>query len=141
MAAADPIAALVALLLADASVAALVGTRGFGGELPAGETGSMPRKAFVLRGSGGVPLTGASFVEHDAQRIDLFAFGETPREAEKVRAACALALRRARRQLVSGVLIHWVNPAGGFSQGREPETEWPRSFQSFQCFHALEAAA
>lgn len=139
MSAADLEAGLVAYLKADVDVALLVATRVFGGELPAGQTAAMPRKAIVLRASGGVSLTGDSHVEHDSQRVDLFAFGETPHEAARVATTAALALRRLRRGVYGGVLIHWVNPASGRSSGREPQTEWPREFQSFQALHALEA--
>jgi hypothetical protein len=50
---ADPIAGLVALLLADAGVAALAGVRVFGGELPKAEAQFMPRAALVVAPSGG----------------------------------------------------------------------------------------
>ncbi|MDZ4307562.1 hypothetical protein, partial [Allopontixanthobacter sp.] len=76
--AADLTAAVTAYLKSDAALAALVGTRVFGGEMPPAETAQMPRKALVLRASGGVSLTAGSHAEHDTQRLDLFSFGETP---------------------------------------------------------------
>jgi hypothetical protein len=135
---ADPIAALVAMLKADGPTASLVGGRVFGAELPPAETAAMPRRAIVLAPSGGPSLTGGSYAEHDAQRVDLFAYGATPSEADAVRRAAARALRRVRRGVWAGVLIHWVRSAGGFSLARDPDAAWPRSFQSFQVFHALE---
>jgi hypothetical protein len=134
---ADPIGALVAALLADADVAAIVATRGFGGELPAEETAAMPRPAFVIRASGGVPLTGGSFVEADAQRLDVYAYGRTQRQASQLADLIALKLRRIRRSIIGGTLIHWVNSAGGYTSGRDPETDWPRAWRSFQVFFAL----
>lgn len=138
---ADLVAALVALLLADAGVAALAGAYVFGAELPAGVTDEMPRKALVVVPSGGVSLTGASYVAHDTQRIDLFAFGATPIEAEALLQAGTEALRGIRRVVSAGVLIHWAQTAGGFALARDPDAAWPRAFRSFQVFHALEAAA
>lgn len=135
---ADPIAAMIELLAADPDVAELAGARVFGAELPPGETEHMPRRAIVLRPSGGTSLTGGSYAEHDTQRMDLFAFGATLREAEQLRAAAALALRRTRRSVWAGVLIHWVRSAGGYSAGRDPDAGWPRVFQSFQVFHSLQ---
>ena len=137
---ADLVGALIAYLKADAATAALAGGRVFGGELPAGETASMPRAAIVLAASGGSSMTGGSFVEHDTQRVDLFAYGATPREAEMLCDTAALALRRLRRGVVGAVLIHWVQPAGGALGARDPNAAWPRAFQSFQIFHALGAA-
>ncbi len=137
--AADPIAAVVAYLLADGDVAAKVVARGYGGELPPAETKLMPRAAFVVKASGGAPLTGASFAEADVQRIDIYAYGRTPNEAGQLSSLIMLKLRRLQRRVVGGVLLHWVNSAGGYTSGREPETEWPRAWRSFQVFFALVA--
>jgi hypothetical protein len=137
---ADPVAALVAYLKADAGVAALVGTRIFGLELPAAEASAMPRKAVVLQASGGAPLVGG-YLEHTAQRIDAFAYGETPYEAERVRRAVFDSLKQLRRAVAASTLIHWVEDAGGFSTQRDPDGGWPVSFQSFQTFFATAAAA
>lgn len=137
---ADVIAALVSFLKADAGVAALVGTRVFGLELPAAEAGSMPRKAVLLQASGGVSLTAGTFAEHDTQRIDAHAYGETPFEAARLRRAVKDALKPLRRQVVDQVLIHWVEPAGGWATLRDPDADWPDAFQSFQAFFAEPAA-
>lgn len=135
--ASDPIGALVAILLGVADIAGQVDDRGFGGELPADLAASMPLRAFVIRGSGGVPLNDDSNVEVDTQRVDVFTYGRTPAEAAMLMADVALALRRVERQVAAHTLVHWVNSAGGFSQGREPDTQWPRVFQSFQMLYAL----
>lgn len=134
---ADPIGALVAAMLADTDVAAIAGTRGFGGELPAEETALMPRAAFVIRASGGVPLMGGSFIEAEAQRVDVYAYGKTQRQASQLGELLALKLRRLQRKVIGGTLIQWVNSAGGYTSGRDPETEWPRAWRSFQVFFAL----
>lgn len=136
--AADPIAALVELLKADVAVAAVTGGRVTGGEVPAKEAKNMPRAALVVAASGGVSLTAGSFVEHDTSRVDLFGYGATPEEANRVLATAALALRRVKRALAAGVLVHWVSPAGGATGGRDATLAWPRAFQSFQVFHALQ---
>ena len=137
---ADIILGLVTFLLADTPVAALVGTRVFGIELPDSEAASMPRKAVVLTPSGGATLTGGSYVEHTGQRFDVFSYGETPFESERVRRAVFDALKALQREVKSGVLIHWCEPAGGFANLRDTETDWPINFQSFQAFHAETAA-
>ncbi|MBB5987432.1 tail completion protein gp17 [Sphingobium lignivorans] len=134
---ADLISAIVALLKADSPVAALAGERVFGGELPPDEAKQMPRHALVVVPSGGPSLTGRSYAEHDSQRLDLFAYGATPSDAAVLLQAGALALRRARRQVRAGILLHSITVAGGFSAGRDPDAAWPRAFQSFQVLHAL----
>lgn len=137
---ADPIAAVVALLEADADVAALVGTRVYGGELPAGEADSMPRAAIVVMPTDGPSFAAESTVEHDTQRMDILAYGKTGHEAARVRAAAAAALTAALRVVSGGVLIHWVKSAGGFSSQREPDVGWPVAAQSWDVFFALSPA-
>ena len=126
-----------AYLLHDPATFAVTGGRIFGGELPSKESAQMPRTAIVIKASGGVPLLGGTYVEHDTQRVDLFAFGKTPNAAGGVMRTAALALRGLRPSVHAGCLIHWANPASGSIAGREPETEWPRQFQSFQVMHGL----
>lgn len=137
---ADIIAGLVTFLKADAPLTALVGARVFGLELPASEAKSMPRPTVVLQASGGSTLVEGSYVEHTAQRIDVFSYGETPFEAERVRRAVFDALKALQREVSAGVLIHWCDPAGGYANIRDPDTKWPINFQSFQAFHAETAA-
>ncbi|MBB99190.1 MAG: DUF3168 domain-containing protein [Rhodobacteraceae bacterium] len=138
---ADPVRALRELLKANADVAALVGSRVFGGELPAAETKSMPRAAIVLRPSGGASLTAGSYARHDTQRIDLLAHGATPMEADALARLCRVIVCDIRRQVVEGCLIHWVDVAGGLSAERDRDAYWPVALQSFQIFHALEAVS
>ena len=137
---ADPVSAIRALLLADAGVAGAVSGRVFGGELPAEEARAMPRAALVVSASGGVPLAADTYVEHDSLRFDVFAYGATPPEAAALLELASLVLRRARRGVWAGLLVHWVQPAGGYSDGRDPQLAWPRAFRSFQIAHSLEPA-
>lgn len=138
MAEADIIKAITEVLKTDGNVAGLAETRVFGGELPGEEAAFMPRNAVVIQPSGGVSLAAGSFLNHDTQRLDLFSYGATPFEAEALRRLCRRALVNVRRRIVSGCLIHWIEPAGGFFAGRDPDAAWPRAFQSYQVFHALE---
>ena len=133
----DLIGAIVALLAADPAVAAIADVRVFGGELPPDETAAMPRGAIVVEPSGGTSLLGGSYAEADTQRIDITAYGATPRQAAELMEAAAGVMRRIRRTVSAGVLIHWANSAGGFQAGREPNTEWPRVWRSFQVLHSL----
>ncbi len=138
---ADVIDGLITFLKADAPLTALVGTRVFGLELPAAEAGEMPRTAVVVQPSGGSTLTEGTYAPLTAQRVDVFSYGETPFEAERVRRAVFDALKALRRAVNASVLIHWCDPAGGFANLRDPDTTWPINFQSFQAFYAETAAA
>lgn len=109
------------------------------GELNEDETPGMPRGALLIKSSGGFDTDGDSFVETATRRIDLFAFGATPREAGMLMATAALAFKQLRRGTYGNVLIYWAKSAGGQSSGREPVVEWPRAFQSFQIKYGLAA--
>ncbi|MBW8638996.1 DUF3168 domain-containing protein [Hoeflea sp. WL0058] len=136
----DIIAAMVALLKADSGVTALVGLRVFGLELPREEVDDMPRKGVILRPSGGVSAQGG-YLELTADRIDAISWGETPYQASIVSLAVLVALKRLRRRVISGVLIHSAEEAGGRLPIRDAETDWPAMTQAFQVLYALKAAA
>ena len=138
---ADVIAALEAVLKADAGVAALAGARVFGTELPAAESASMPLKAVVLRPSGGASLTGAGWAEHDTQRVDAFCYGETFDQAMRLDRAVHASLGALRRQVAAGVLLHWAQVAGGYLPFRDPDGDWPAVFRSWQVFFAEQGVA
>lgn len=115
--------------------------RVFGGELPADEPQSMPRHAIVVQPSGGVPFQPAGRVKAEAQRLDIVAYGPTVFEAVTLRSAAARPLVLAVRLVVDGVLVHWVQSAGGFLIGRDRDGQWPYAFQSFQTLYSIEEAA
>lgn len=139
MAAADLEAGLRSYLLTQANVTAIAPGGIYSGELNEDETAQQARGAIVIKSSGGVSTNSASTVEVDTRRVDIFAFGSTPRLAGQLMAETALALKRLRRSVHAGTLLYWANSAGGQASGREPTTEWPRAFQSFQVKFALEA--
>lgn len=131
----DIIGALRQLVAVDAPTVDLVGQNIFGGELP--PAFEMPARAIVIAASGGPEFTSGGAAEVDAQRIDLFGYGATPEEADRVRRTAARRLWSIERETALGTLIHWVNRAGGFSQARDRDGQWPQSFQSFQVFYSL----
>lgn len=137
----DPVAAAVAALASDVPTTTLAGEHLYGGELPHAVAAGMPRRAILVVPSGGISLTAGSRAEVDSQRIDLFAFGATPLEANEL---CQVAARRLwliEREVFAGTLIHWINRAGGFSQARDRDGQWPQCFRSFQVFYSTQAAA
>lgn len=131
----DPLAAIKALLLADAAVAALAGHRVYGIELPASEAAHMPRKAVVVRPAGGISPVGG-FVDLTGGRIEIIAWGETAYEAALLAGAVFGALKPVRREVAANVLVHWIEDAGGPTAIRDPDTGWPAAVQPYQVLYA-----
>lgn len=139
----DGLKAIIDILKADAGITTLVGTRVFGVELPQAEAASMPRKAIVVKPSGGgtFPVGSRDYVEHSAMRIDVFSYGETPFEAGRVRREVYDVLKQLRRTVINSTLVHWVNSAGGLIHLRDVDTDWPVVFESHEVFFAERAVA
>lgn len=138
---ADIVTSIVDLLKADAGLVALCEGRVFGGELPPGQAADMPRSAIVVQPSGGVPFHPAGLVKAEAQRLDLVAYGATVFEAMELRATASRLLVLTVRRAMSGVLIHWLQSAGGYLIGRDRDGQWPYAFQSFQTLYSTEELA
>lgn len=129
----DAKGALIAHLKTDTDLSALVGTRIFGDELPRDEADSMPRKAVVISpNGGGFPTFAQGTMPLNVQGYDVFCYGETLFQAEAVRRAAFGALRAMIRVTITSVLLHWARPAGGASSGRDPVTDWPVVWNSWQ---------
>ena len=137
----DGLKAIIDILKANAAITSLVSTRVFGVELPQAEAASMPRKAIVIQPSGGgaFPVGSRDFVEHSTMRFDVFCYGETAFEAEKVRREVYDVLKQLKRTIINSVLVHWINPAGGLFALRDSDTDWPAMFQSHEMFYAERA--
>lgn len=136
----EPLAPIRAMLLADAGISAASDGRIFVGEIPKNEAKHMPRPALLIKASGGTSLTAGSDVNHDTQRIDLFAYAATPRDAAHLQQLASRRLRLLKREVFAGALLHWAQQAGGFSNARDPDTDWPRCWRSYQIFFALNPA-
>ncbi len=134
----DVIAALRAVLLADTDLAAVVGGRVFGKELPRAEADNQARAAVVLQTSGGPNLLGG-YVDHTSQRVDARCYGSTPIEADQVEGLVFDAFKQLRRTVQDNVLIHWIEDAGGFTSGRDANADWPLSVRSWQVLFATTA--
>jgi hypothetical protein len=139
---ADALAAVIAIAKADASVAALVGARVYGESLPQADSASMPRKALVLKQSGGVePSYTTGTIELQAQRLDALCYGENTYEAGRVRRALRGAFRAVQRRTASAVLVHWIRPAGASITFIDGDAQWPGVLESYQVLSSELAAA
>lgn len=135
---ADPIGALVAVLKADADVAALVGTRVFGSDLPGDESDSMPRAAVVIKPAGG-GLLDPGYQRWNDSRVDLICYAETPKLGADLYRTAHPVLKQLSRSEWAGCLLHWARPAGGPITMRDIDTDWPFTFSSWQVLASEQA--
>lgn len=124
----DALPALIGIVGADSAVQALVGgappnDRIFGLELPKSEASSMPRKALVIKMSGGPGRE--DYIEIGTVRYDFLHYGKTPFEARKLWRTVHPVMKQISRQLNSSVLIHSAIGSGGPISLRDGDTDWP----------------
>jgi hypothetical protein len=128
----DALEALIVYLKADADVAAQVSARVFGSELPRDEVSSMPRKAVVVRRSGGGGFGDASYLAVGNPRFDVFNYGATPAEANEVQRATYAAMKSLARSVSNSTLLHDATLAGGAADLRLSTTDWPVSVEAWR---------
>lgn len=134
----DPIDALVAFLRADPDVSGLIAARVFNTEV---EAASMPRKCAVVGYSGGPGAIGRAYQRYGDVRIDVRCYGETPKAARDVWRRVQPALKDLRRAVHLQCLLHWARQGGGPTSLRDPDTDWPFVWSSWQVLVAEVAAA
>jgi hypothetical protein len=129
----DPMAALIRFLKADADTAAMAGTKVYGGELPDAQVQGMGQACIVLRKTGGslMPIS-ASYVEVSDVRVDAYAYGSTPLQADRLYRCLAGALKQMRSNNQGRTRLYWARPAGGPISLREQDTEWPLTLSTWQ---------
>ena len=125
----DPIAALVTFLKADAAVAALVGTRVYGGELPRSEVDLMPRAVVVVKPAGGPG--GRAYMKFAQPRIDVDCYAATVPDSWVVHLAVRDALKHMRRNVTGTVLLHSADVSSDGVTARDPDTDWPVTVSSY----------
>lgn len=129
----DLMAALRTMVLADASISALVDDRVFVNMIPEAEIEAAdtfhPPKMLVLRQAGGFGK--ADFLAVDNETITVLCYGESDFEADRLRRAVYQRFVRLQREKHDDVLIHHINKAGGPIPSVEPELVWPVIAQSY----------
>lgn len=122
----DPLLAVKAYLLADADVAALLGTRIWGEEVPASEVNAMPRHGLVIVHAGGRELFGGTRMDIGGMRISTRAYGPTYYDAQILDRAVYEAFKALHRYGATGQagLYSVTQESGPFTQ-RDPSTDWP----------------
>lgn len=140
----DPLSALIQYLKADTGIITLAGTpsptRVFGLELPQNQSASMPRKAVVLKFSGGPGKQ--PHADLSEQRIDIWCYGETAFEAMKLQLAVSQAVDTLRRKAEGTTFLHGAIQSGGLlGPIEDPDTNWVFCLQSWLLSYGTAAIA
>lgn len=135
----DLMGALVSFLQADATLAALVGTRVYAQSLPKADAASMPRDCVVIRSAGGPGSR--DYVKLTEVRIDVMNYGATERKAHTVHRATHDALKYMEREVQGDVLLHRANDSGGPVWLRDPDGDWPLCVETWLVLAAETTAA
>jgi len=125
----NTIAGLVSILNADAELTALVGTRVFGFRLPKTEAANMPRKAVVISPAGGTDAGG--FLPYRTLRLDIFCYGETAFESDKVSREVNNTMYNLPRTKNGDRLIFNAQQESGPNFAVDPDTDWPVSWETW----------
>lgn len=131
----DPVLAVIAKLKADVGIAALVGARVFGDEIPEGETASMPRKCIVVEPAGGTQSFGGGYQNFGDERLDIRCYAETPYQAGVLQRLVHTAMKHMTREVHEGTLLHWATRSAGPLSLRDPDANWPFRFESYQVLY------
>lgn len=138
----DYMTGILTYLKADAGVAAQVGTRVYGEEVPDGEVNSMPRKALLVQSTvGGFPPRG--YGQYNRRGIDIRCYGDGYVEAFAVYRAAYEALKYMERNTQGAAMLYKAWEAGSPMALREPvgEPGWPMYLQSWTVMVADVATA
>ncbi len=128
----NPIVALKTFLEADVTLAALVGTDIFGGELPDTETESMPKPCVVIAPAGSPAGPGAnSNLSFMSLRLDMKCYGTTPLLAWTVYLAVRDALKGLESAVHDTVLLYDASIESGPFNLRDADLQWPLVLGTF----------
>lgn len=131
-AAPSSIVALMEHLKSDTAVAEIVGERVFGGEIPEDEVADMPEATVLIKRAGGLDVIGQGYQDYGDIRVDVLCYEATPFLAEALYLAVFPAMKHLRRTTYGDCVLHWARHAGGAIPLRDPDTDWPILFSSWQ---------
>lgn len=122
----DPIADIRTHLLADSAVAALVGTRVFGGELPQALATDTPPASVVVKPSGGVGRL--KRMKTRMIRVDTICYAATLHDSWALHLAVREALETMSRPTGSVKTIEMASEA---ANARDSAKQWPTCYASY----------
>jgi len=120
----DPLSAVITYLKTVTAVTNKTSTRIFGQELPGSQVASMPQQAAVLATTGGLGTVG--FTNYRGVRLDVRAYGETPKQAMDVHIVLDDALTGSMvNKDANDTRLYNAELEGGPLGLREPDTNFP----------------
>lgn len=122
----DPIADIRTLLLADAAVAAIAGTRVFGGEIPENEAAAMPEATVVVKAAGGPGRP--KFMKIRRIRVDTICYAATLHDSKQLHDAVREALETLDRPSGS---VKSIEIASEALNARDQVKQWPTCYASY----------
>lgn len=138
MTAPNVISAVRALLRAEAAVTALVpAAQIYAGTMPREEIPQQPRPAIIVRRAGGFPVRGHMKIARP--RIQIRAYGATEFQADFIGETVYEVLKAISRRRVTAAapaitptLIHAIDEAGGPTNERDPDGDWPFQLRLYE---------
>jgi hypothetical protein len=138
MTAPNVLSAVRAALRAEASVTALVpAAQIYAGSMSREEVASQPRPAIIVRRAGGFPMGG--HVQIARPRVDVLAYGTTEFQADFIGETVYAFLKALTRKRVTSAapaitptLVHSVSEAGGPTNHRDPDGDWPFQLRTYE---------
>lgn len=138
MTAPNVLSAIRAVLRADGAVTALVpAAQIYAGSMPGEEAALQPRPAIVITRAGGFPVRGHAQLARP--RLDVRCYGATEFQADYIGETVygrlkALSRRRvtAAAPAITPTLVHSVEEAGGPSDLRDPDGDWPFQLRTYE---------
>lgn len=128
---ANPRAAVIQYLLAQTAITDLCGLRIYP-ELPDSDSApSIPESLVVAESGGSQGSGGGSYSKWYPVRLEIWAYGPTPGKASDLFNLVRQTLKGMRRNVTADTLLQSASASSGAVSGRDPKTNWPFTWGSF----------
>lgn len=122
---------LLTYIAQEPDIVAMTGTRIYGNEMPNAEATAMPRGLIVVNAAGTARMA-RDRLNLGHKIFDVRCYGATMYLSSMLFLLVARRLKLLERVLVNGVLLYDATQITGRFTSREPDTDWPVSFGSFE---------
>jgi len=125
------IAALIAYLSQNTDIVTDTAGRIYGNEMPNEQAAFMPRGLIVINSAGTARMT-RDRLNLGHKIFDVRCYHSSMYLSSMLFLSVAKHLKNLQRQLINGVLLYDASQITGRFTAREPDTEWPVSYGSFE---------